>query len=123
MAAAFSRTESDNGVYRMLQAARRIYPGVASCCYMDSKMLCGGREWPSSLCWNVVGPCCEIQSAPSLSRYWDLTQISRCGQSSVVSKSKYLLIFSSCRDSRDTVRDDTCQLCSHCDGGPGYSRS
>jgi hypothetical protein len=65
-AAAVRHAESDNAVYRMLPAARRTYSGVASWCRMDSEMLCGregGEWWPSSLCWNVVGLRCKIQSA------------------------------------------------------------
>lgn len=67
MAAAVKRAESDIAVYHMLPVAHRTYPGAASWCQMDSKVLCGSGEWPLSLCWNVVGLRCEIQSAPSLS--------------------------------------------------------
>lgn len=61
--------ESDNTVYRMLPAALRIYPGVASWCWLNSKVLYGDGEWPSSLCWDEVRLCCEIRLTPSVSRF------------------------------------------------------
>ncbi len=51
----------------MLPAARHMYPGVASWCQMDFKVLFGEGEQRSLLRWNVGA--LRLSQRPTLSRY------------------------------------------------------
>ena len=62
MVAVANHAESDNAVliYIAGSLSHMLRAGT------NSKKLCSGEDWPSSLCYNAIGPPCKIQLGPML---------------------------------------------------------